>query len=537
MPSSGDWLCANVRATPPPVALENLEMSATSNDGPAGRPPLGSVPNGSQDILTSSGSTGSPSVGDAANSVLLVLLDDVGTELLDWMGVGARYTTDPAFAYAPTPFLSRVAAEGVWFSQFYATPLCSPSRARLWTGLRSDQTGIGQNLREPSTPVSPRFPTTAYTMNQGQPFLARTIRAAKPSVSTAYFGKWHVSDMWSYVPRNAREEFPPDANLQDYARLGFQHFTGGPLPYGGSYEWWKIVDGVPTYVKPPPFDETTFVGAVETAAAATWLSARTGPFFCVVSLDPPHTPLTVPPLSMLSDATRGALRSQGLEPGQFVRFTQASPVFKLAYRTAIECADTAVARVWNAVPAALKPTTTLIVLSDNGTQLGAVPTGFQHYKSQLFWGGTRVPCLAYGHRVVHPGREAPQIADVGDVFATVIDLMGLGSRAADVAPESKSLVPILSDTLPRADVQAHKPYVFEQLFYPIGATRPNEIDPATRGRAITDGRHRLVVPIDEEGRHGLYDTATDPLELVNVVERQPEVHRRLLDSLNARLPL
>lgn len=474
--------------------------------------------------------------GADRGSVLLVLLDDVGTEYLDWMEVGASYATSPAFRYAHTPFLSRLARDSVWFQQFYATPLCSPSRARLLTGLRCDQTGIGQNIRAPATPQDARFPRLAHTMNEGQRFLGQAVRALDPTIETAYFGKWHVSDLWDYVPRNSREDYPPTANLHDFARFGFDAYTGGPLPYGGSYEWWKVVDGAPQYVKPPPYDESTFVGAVESQAAAAWLARRRGRFFCVVSIDPPHSPVTIPPFTMLSAETRAELEQAGLHPGSSVRFTPLHPSFHLAYRAAMECMDEALRRVIEAVPAHQRNTTTLIVTSDNGTQLGAVPTGFAHAKSELFWGGTRVPCLVHGPHVKSPGRFARQIADIGDVFATVTDSLGGGDRHKASAPESRSLVPILSDVLPRDDVRAHKPYVVEQLFYPIGATSPDQMLPGTRGRTICDGRFRLVEPFDAHGQAGLFDTRTDPLERADVRAQWPDEFERLRAELDERLP-
>lgn len=469
-------------------------------------------------------------------SVLVVLLDDVGTEYLEWMGVGERFAVDPAFRYAHTPFLSRLALESVWFQQFYATPLCSPSRARLHTGLRSDQTGIGQNVRGPSSPQGPRYPRLAHTMNEGQRFLGQAVRAIDPAIETGYFGKWHVSDLWDYVPRNAREDYPPTANLHDFARFGFDTWTGGPLPYGGSYEWWKVVDGAPSYVKPPPYDESTFVGAVESAAAAQWIATRPGRFFAIVSLDPPHAPVTIPPFTMLAPETAAELARAGLAPGSTVRFTPLHPSFHLAYRAAFECMDEALRRVVDAIPARARASTTLIVLSDNGTQLGAVPRGFAHAKSELFWGGTRVPCLVRGPTVVAPGRFARQIADVGDVFATVVELLGGGARHASSAPESRSLGPILRDELDRSDVRAHKPYVVEQLFYPLGATRPDQFLRGSRGRTITDGRFRLVDPFDAHGAPGLFDTRTDPLERDEVRARWPDDFERLRAELDLRLP-
>lgn len=482
---------------------------------------------------------------DAGLSVLLVLIDDVGTELLDFMGVGATYSTDPLFEYARTPFLSAMAASGAWFSQFYASPLCSPSRAILHTGLRGDQTGVGDNLRGPAGNLGARWPSYGYKIPDTKTFLANAVRAKRPNCATGYFGKWHVADLWSYDAPDPRELYPPDINLTDPNRMGWQEYVGGPLPYGGSYEWWKTscsngVAGTPVYLKPDPvtpvFDETLFTGGVTSAAATSWLAARTGQFVCMVSVDPPHAPVTIPPFTMLSGPTQTQLAGLGLAPGDTVTFSASNPLFKPAYLAAFECMDVILARLWAAVPDALKPTTVMIVVSDNGTQLDAVPLGFGHYKDELFWGGTRVPCVVKGPCVVAPGRRVDQIAGIEDLFATVLDLTG-AKQTASTAPDSKSLLPIFQDLLPREHVRAHKPYIFGQSFWPTGATSFAAMTPAAnRKRTVTDGRYRIVYDQAISGGVGFYDTLTDPLELTNVYGTQTSEFNRLNSALAAVLP-
>src|SRR5512141_623054 len=69
---------------------------------------------------------------DARPNVVVVLVDDMG-----WSDIG------PYGGEIPTPNLDALAARGVRFTQFYATPRCSPTRASLLTGLYSHQAGMG----------------------------------------------------------------------------------------------------------------------------------------------------------------------------------------------------------------------------------------------------------------------------------------------------------------------------------------------------------------------------------------------------------
>src|SRR4029453_13534198 len=69
---------------------------------------------------------------DARPNVVVVLVDDMG-----WSDIGAFG------GEIPPPNLDALARGGVRFTQFYATPRCSPTRASLLTGLYPHQAGMG----------------------------------------------------------------------------------------------------------------------------------------------------------------------------------------------------------------------------------------------------------------------------------------------------------------------------------------------------------------------------------------------------------
>src|SRR5215207_6435151 len=69
---------------------------------------------------------------DARPNVIVVLVDDMG-----WSDLGS-YGGE-----IPTPNLDGLAGRGVRFTQFYATPRCSPTRSSLLTGLYPHQAGMG----------------------------------------------------------------------------------------------------------------------------------------------------------------------------------------------------------------------------------------------------------------------------------------------------------------------------------------------------------------------------------------------------------
>ena len=83
---------------------------------------------------------------EPTGNVLIVLVDDIGPELLAVYGEG----DDPP----PTPNIDRLAAEGVLFRNAWANPLCSPTRALIMTGRYAFRTGVGSVIN-PTTAALP----------------------------------------------------------------------------------------------------------------------------------------------------------------------------------------------------------------------------------------------------------------------------------------------------------------------------------------------------------------------------------------------
>ena len=103
-------------------------------------------------------------------NILLVVVDDLR---FDDFGAAGH-------PFARTTHLDRVAREGAQFKNFFAvTPLCSPSRANILTGLETRHHGILDNTER--SPLSHRLPT-----------FARTLQAA--GYHTGFIGKWHMGN-------------------------------------------------------------------------------------------------------------------------------------------------------------------------------------------------------------------------------------------------------------------------------------------------------------------------------------------------------
>jgi len=140
-------------------------------------------------------STQAASPNSAAKpNIILFLVDDMG-----WMDCGA-YGSE----YYETPNIDRFAKRAMRFTDAYAQPLCSPTRASLLTGQYSARHGItspsghlkpqpdGHKFMPDTAPANQPMlmPESKNYLEPAQYTLAETLRAA--GYRTAHIGKWHL---------------------------------------------------------------------------------------------------------------------------------------------------------------------------------------------------------------------------------------------------------------------------------------------------------------------------------------------------------
>lgn len=71
----------------------------------------------------------------AQQNIILLIADDVSPEYFGFYST----TTDTA----TMPNIRSLAAKGITFSKVWASPVCSPTRAGIFTGRHSFRTGVG----------------------------------------------------------------------------------------------------------------------------------------------------------------------------------------------------------------------------------------------------------------------------------------------------------------------------------------------------------------------------------------------------------
>jgi len=207
-------------------------------------------------------------------NIVLIFIDDMG-----YADIGCFSAND-----YQTPYIDRLATEGVRFTNFYASQaVCSASRASLLTGCYSERVGIQGALN----------PNSNIGINPDEIIIPEMLKIA--GYATGVFGKWHLGHHHQFLP------------LQH----GFDEYVG--LPY--SNDMWPVgYDGVPAdrgkhksnYPPLPLFDGNNVVDTIATLEDQAKLTTiyteqavqfienhKNEPFFLYMPHSMVHVPIAV----------------------------------------------------------------------------------------------------------------------------------------------------------------------------------------------------------------------------------------------------
>lgn len=129
-----------------------------------------------------------PEADGSRPNVVVILVDDLGFADLGCYG-----------SEIPTPNLDRLASEGIQFTNFHVTPMCSPTRAALLTGVNPHRAGAGHVANS-----DPGFPGYAAELADDVATAAELF--SDSGYHTIAIGKWHLtkdSDLSEAGPRHA----------------------------------------------------------------------------------------------------------------------------------------------------------------------------------------------------------------------------------------------------------------------------------------------------------------------------------------------
>lgn len=505
-----------------------------------------------------------PGVPGSAPDVVIVVLDDVGWSDFGCFGSPIR-----------TPHFDSLAAAGLRYTNFHVTPLCSPTRASLLTGLNHHSVGM-RFLSDADT----GFPNSRGRVSADVPMLPAVLQ--EHGYGTYLVGKWHLTPHHEVTPAGPHRDWP-------LAR-GFDRFYG--FLDGCTDQYFPELYEDNRQV-PPPDRPGYHLSEDLVDQAATFLANHVAfrpddPFFLQVAFGAAHAPMQAPrsyiepyvevfadgwdverkrrlrrqvELGVLPEHTRLTERDPNVPP-----WAELSPErqrlythLQATYAGMMEHTDAQFGRLLAVLEELGRRQNTLVlVMSDNGASReggthGAVdcnwpysglsepveaqvqrlellggpdgpahyPEGwagvgnapFRKYKQYVDLGGVRSPLIvAPPAGAAGDGEVRTQFVHVVDVMPTVLELVGLGDRCAT---HGASFRPTFVD--PSAPAQRRTQY-WEMLGH----------------RALWRDGWKAVT-VHEPGSDydadtwRLYDTVADPSESTDVAERHPELLRELVD--------
>jgi arylsulfatase A-like enzyme len=472
---------------------------------------------GSQGLPVSQGSAGksAPAGFQALENkklnVVFILADDLG-----WRDLGCYGST-----FHETPHIDALARRGLRFTQAYAaSPLCSPTRASLLTGLYPARLGITapechlsqevlqKGLAKEAPGQAMRLAQSVTRLKTDYYTLAKAFRAA--GYATGHFGKWHLGP----------EPYSP---LQHGFDVDVPHTSApGPLMNGYFHPFpvWK------NHGKAG--DNLEDLLAEEAAQFIAQNKAR--PFFLNYWAFEVHSPWQAKPAQLAKYRAKA-------RPGD----PQRNPV----YAGMIETLDDAVGRLVAALEqSGVLERTIIVFTSDNGpfafahpapvmmAEFQDIPTTsvlpLRGVKGTIYEGGTRVPLIVAWPGVTQAGTTTDALALSTDFFPTFADLLGLNVPAG-LAFDGVSLRPVLAGGAgPRKDIFCHFPHTQS------GWSVDKVLAPASSFRSGDWKIIRLFGPKAGADRFELYNLRDDIGEAKNLAPENPQLVRNfatLLDGL------
>ncbi len=411
-------------------------------------------------------------------NVVVIFIDDMG-----YGDIGPYGATKQR-----TPHLDRMAKEGMKLTSFYATPVCSVSRAQMMTGC------YGARISVPGV----YFPGQSVGLNPSEVTVAERLK--EKGYATQMVGKWHLGDQPEFLP----------------TRQGFDHYLG--IPY--SNDMLKISTETKVPVVPLLRDEKIAelmdgegqrrMVELYTKEAVDFIGRnKDKPFYLYFAHNAVHTPIYP-----------GAAFAGKSQNGRFGDW--------------VEEVDWSVGQVLDALRSqGLDKDTLVVFTSDNGPWLtkgtdGGSAGPLRGGKGSTWEGGVRVPTIAWWPGRVPAGSVNDAVAATIDLLPTFVSLAG-GTVPATPVIDGRDITSILLGQSKESAREAH--------FYFSGYDL----------QAVRQGRWKLaLVPQPEDmGKRAktppglrLYDLDAEIGEQTDVAVQHPEIVAKLkalADKMSAEI--
>ena len=425
-------------------------------------------------------------------NIVLIFIDDMGVG-----DIGPFGNTK-----VKTPHLDKFAAEGMKFTSFYATPVCSMSRACLMTGCYNARVSIPGVLN----------PGSQIGLNPDEVTLAEVVKPF--GYATICIGKWHLGHREPFLPTKQGFDSYFGIPYSNDMTLDTQHarFAKSCVFREGMTEESARAAAVRNVVPlmrgeevvEYPADQATLTQRYTAEAVQFIRGHRAGPFFLYLPHTMVHGPLAA------SDGFRGKSGSGLLGD-------------------AIEELDWSVGQIMQTLKEEKLDEQTLVIFtSDNGAAAGS-SAPWRGKKASNFEGGVREPCLMRWPGRIPAGKTCPQIAGNIDMLPTFAKLVG-GQLPPNRVLDGRDITPLMFTAGAGPVRDTHLYFTANQT---LAAIRQGDWKlflaapaPGAKAKAKKEKNDKAK---NEDVASGLvlYNLVTDPAETKDAAAEHPEIVARL----------
>ena len=421
-------------------------------------------------------------------NVIVVMTDDQGYPELSVHG-------NPVLK---TPHLDRLHSQSLRLTDYHVSPMCTPTRGQLLTGIDAARNGA-INVSSGRSLLRPELPTMGDIFSDN-------------GYATGIFGKWHLGDNYPFRPE--------DRGFQETVWFPSSHIGSVPDFWGNDY-----FDD--TYIRNGKRQKFTgYCTDIFFDEAMKFIKRKANedqPFLTYIAPNTPHGPLIAKEEDKLALAAVFEKSSLAhLNPGLKDRLS--------SYLGMIRNIDTNMGKLMAFLEQeGLREDTIVVFKTDNGSTHGPryFNAGMRGMKTQLWDGGHRVPCfISWPKGELASPRDIGGLTQVQDLLPTLVDLCGIQTFASKNF-DGMSLAPVLRG---QAAVSDDRMLIVNYSRMPGGFNIPS---PYTQSILTRDHAGVLWKGWRLLEDRGLYNVRTDPAQTTDVFEKHPDVVAKMRKRLYA----
>jgi len=382
-----------------------------------------------------------------------------------------------------TPNLDQMAKEGMKFTNFYAQPVCGPSRAALLTGSYPIRVAEPNNTKGLHTKLHPKELTIAEVLKT-------------EGYQTACIGKWHAGENPEQMPLNQ----------------GFDYFFGAPRFNG----WTKFIEDVDW--RCPILKNTDTIKTINTVEEMGQLTKmytkeavsfikqnKSNPFFLYLPHSMPHVPLGA------------SEKFRGKSAGGF-------------YGDVIEELDWSMGEVLKTLKEqGLEENTLVIFTSDNGPWIeaqigdhGGSAFPLRGNKMQTWEGGIRVPAIMQWKGKIPENVVSDELLTTMDFLPTFAEISG-AELPQEITIDGKSF----KDVILKNEKSKHDRFYYYSYTH-LQAVRNKEWKLVLPRKAKPKYMKWAARKVDGVKEVQLFNLKKDKEEQHNLAEQYPEKVKELI---------